>query len=457
MTNNHKMRPPITDYRLPCTDSLFHLPKGFGRTCLSLILTLALLVACNQPEPPPTPTPAPAPANPDSAPAVVENPPTAPQPAEEPAPDLSGRIVLWHSWAEADGDALAALLSAFQAEHPNLAVDTLFVGYNDLPQSYADAVLSGGGPDLILAAGWWVDDMVAARIVQPLDELVAPPALASFWPATLEHFRRDGQLYALPTHFELVSLFANRALIGDAPAPSTTNDLLALAQQNPQRGSGLYASLYHLYWGLPAYGAQLFDAEGRVILDQQEGASQFLGWLIAMNQTPGVFVDSDYGMLLDRFKKGEFAFFVDGPWAIDDLRAALGENLSVLPLPAGPGGAGRPWLSADGVFLNPNSPPDQQRRALALARFLTSPAAGQTLAQVARRLPANLSAGVGDDPLLQGFMQQAAAAESMPGIPEMQNVWGYGGDMLIKALNRVGEPAEIVVETATLINEANGK
>ena len=448
--NNHKMRPSIS-----------RIPKGFARTWLSLALTLALLVACNQSEPPPTPTPAPAPANVDGAPAGVENPSTAPQPAEEPAatptPDLSGRIVLWHSWAEADGDALATLLSAFQVEHPNLAVDTLFVGYNDLPQSYADAVLSGGGPDLILAAGWWVDDMVAARIVQPLDELVAPPALASFWPATLEHFRRDGQLYALPTHFELVSLFANRALTGDAPAPATMNDLLALAQQNPQWGSGLYASLYHLYWGLPAYGAQLFDADGRVILDQHQGASQFLGWLIAMNQTPGVFVDSDYGMLLDRFKKGEFAFFVDGPWAIDDLRGALGENLGILLLPAGPGGAARPWLSADGVFLNPNSPPEQQMRALALARFLTSPAAGETLAQVARRLPANLSAGVGDDPLLQGFMQQAAAAESMPGIPEMQNVWGYGGDMLIKALNRVGEPAEIVIETAALINEANGK
>lgn len=450
------MRPTITDYPLLVTTYLFRLPKATW-----LILAVALLVACNQAEPLPTPTPAPASASVDGAPATVENPPTAPQAAEEPqatpTPELSGRIVLWHSWAEADGDALATLLNAFQLEYPNLAVDTLFVGYNDLPQSYADAVLAGGGPDLILAAGWWVDDMVAARIVQPLDELVPITDLAAFWPATLDHLRRDGRLYGLPTHFELVSLFVNRGLTEGAPLPATTGDLFTLAQQNPQWGSGLYASLYHLYWGLPAYGAQLFDADGRITLDRNDGAAQYLAWLAAMNRTPGVFVDLDYGMVLDRFKKGEFAYFVDGPWAIDELRGALGDDLAVIALPAGPVGPARPWLSADGIFLNPNSAPDQQARTLALARFLTSQAAGETLARVGRRLPANLSANVGDDPLVQGFMQQAAAAQSMPAIPEMQNVWGYGGDMLIKVLNNVGEPEEIVVETTTLINEANGK
>jgi arabinogalactan oligomer/maltooligosaccharide transport system substrate-binding protein len=422
-------------------------------TLVRLLACLSLLAACGDDAPTPTPTPTVAA---QAAPAEeVAEAPAPPDPT--PTPDLSGRLVLWHSWAEADGDALAAILTAFGQQYPNLTVDTLFVGYNDLPQSYTDAVLADSGPDVILSASWWLDDLVGAGVVQPLDQLLTPQELAAYWPSTLAHLRRGDQLYGLPTHFELVSLFYNRALVPPDRLPATTDALLSLAQENPQQGSGLYASLYHLYWGLPAYGAQLFDEGGRVILDRNNGAADYLTWLAAMHGTSGTFVDLDYGMLLDRFKKREFAFFVDGPWAIDELRGALGDDLAITTLPAGPAGPARPWLSADGVFLNPRAAPEQQQKALAFARFITSPAAGEILARQARRLPANQAAGLGDDPLLRGFLTQAAAAEPMPATPQTENLWGYGGDMLVKVLAGADDPASVVAETTTLINEANGK
>lgn len=422
------------------------------RLIATLWLLLAWLAACNSPEPTPAPTATPVPDN--STPTVA---PTA-TPLPTATPDLStGRLTLWHSWAESEGDALAQILTAFQVHYPGVQIDTLFVAYNDLPQSYADAVQSGGGPDLILAPNWWLNDLVAAQVVQPLDSLLSAAEIGNYWPATLTSLRRNGQLYGLPTHFELVSLFYNRALVTPEQLPGTTADLLAQAAQNPAQGIGLYVSLYHLYWGLRGYGAQLLDEQGRIVLDQNQGAADFLAWLTALKKTPGVFVDEDYGMLLDRFKKGEFAYLVDGPWAIDELRAALGANLAMAPLPAGPAGPAQPWLSADGVFLNPASAPDQQQRALVLARHLTSAASGQILAQVAHRLPANRTAQLANDSLLQGFLAQADSAEAMPTQPEMVNVWGYSGDMLLKVLNGVGDPQTIVKETATLINEANGK
>lgn len=429
----------------------------------SLIGLVWLLAACNQPEPTPTPTATPvnivtqagegaAAAGETTAPGAGDAAPATPTP-----PVLSGRLVLWHSWAEADGDALLANLTAFQQANPNVTIDTLFVAYNDLPQSYTDAVLADAGPDLILAASWWLDEMVAANVVQPLDGVISEHELAAYSPAALANLQQGGSLYGLPTHVELVTLFYNRALVAPEQVPTTSDALLALAQQNEQQGAGLYASLYHLYWGLPAYGSQLLDANGRVLLDQNDGAAAYLNWLLTLSKTPGSFVDLDYGMVLDRFKKGEFAFFVDGPWAIGELRAALGENLATAPLPAGPAGPARPWLNADGVFLNPRNPAEQQTLALALARFLTSPAAGEILSQTAGRLPANLSANVGGDPLLQGFAQQAASAEPLPASPEMAAVWGYGGDLLVKVLGEVGDPASLVAETTTLINEENGR
>jgi len=267
-----------------------------------------------------------------------------PAPTATPTPVPQGRIVLWHSWGRGDADALGQILGSFQAQYPQVTVDTLFVADSDLPKAYADAVLAGTGPDLVLAPTWWLSDFVSLGVVQPLDMLVDAPTLGGYWPAALDNLRVGGQLYGLPTSFELVSLFVNTSLTGGNAPPATTADLLAQAQAAPAQGVGLYDSLYHLYWGLPAYGGQLFDPSGAVMIDQGGDVAGYLAWLREVSQTAGSYVDTDYGMLLDRFKKGEFAYFVDGPWAIDDLSAALGANLAVAPLPAGPSGPAAPWL-----------------------------------------------------------------------------------------------------------------
>ena len=200
----------------------------------------------------------------------------------------------------------------------------------------------------------------------------------------------------------------------------------------------------------------MFDGEGKVVLDRTPGTALFLDWLLRISQTPGSFVSSDYGMLIDRFKKGEFAFFVDGPWSSAELRQALGDNLGVAPLPAGPSGPARPWLSGDGVFLNPAVDATQQQLALRLARHIASSASGTILAQTAGRLPAHRDAQI-SDPLLQGFVAQAETALSEPHRAQMSQVWGYAGDMLVKVIDGGMLPDVAVSETSALLNDAIGQ
>lgn len=367
-----------------------------------------------------------------------------------------GELVLWHSWAGADGEALAQILTSFQAANPDVRLQTLFVAYNELPQAYADAVYAGGGPDLILAPSWWLQDLVDAETLVAIDELVTAETLAAYIPVALANLNYQNHVYGLPLSFDLVSLYYNRNLVDAAALPTTTEEMLALAQATPSQGAGIYANFYHLFWGIPAYGGALFDAEGRVILEQNSAAADFLTWLLAMSDTPGVFVDLDYGMLIDRFKKGEFAFFIDGPWSNAELKGALGDALGITLLPRGPVGPARPWLNAEGVMLNPVYSPAQQQLALRLALHLSSAESGAILAQTAQRIPAQIGAPVAD-PILAGFMAQAGDAVPLANQPELDEVWGYTGDMLIKVINDVLSPVEAVLEASTLINEANDK
>ena len=428
---------------------------------LTLMAVLLAVTACQEQTPtpvPPTPTAAALVVAAEVAPVgMTATPAPLPAPTEIPTPEVtSGTVTLWHSWARADGDALAQILDNFTTANPEITVQTLFVAYNDLPQAYADAVAAGGGPDLILAPAWWLRELVEADALLPLSDRLAASESEQWMAAALDNLSIDGTLYGLPTNYELVGLYYNRSLINDAHLPATTDDLLALAAANPAQGSGLYLNFYHLYWGIPAYGGQLFDESGQVVLDKTPGAAQFLGWLKQMDATPGNFVSLDYGMLIDRFKKGEFAFFVDGPWSSAELRQALGDNLGVAPLPAGPSAPARPWLSGDGVFLNPAVDATQQQLALRLARHIASGASGTILAQTAGRLPAHKEADV-NDPLLQGFVAQAETALSEPQRAQMSQVWGYAGDMLVKVIDGGMLPEVAVVETSALLNDAIGE
>ena len=368
-----------------------------------------------------------------------------------------GALELWHSWAGKDGDALAAIVERFHQTSPDVQVETVFVDYGELALAYTEAVQAGDGPDLILAPNWWIRELAASKALLPIENQITTQERMQFIPASIENLVWEGLLYGLPTDYELVALYFNRRLMDELSLPGTADDLIELAQESPLQGAGIYASFYHLAWGIAAYGGKLFDEDGRVVLEQTPGTAEFLIWLQGAEDTPGIFVSLDYGMLMERFKKEEFALFIDGPWSIGELQQRFGEDLGVTTLPAGHSGPARPWLSADGVFLNPTTTIEQQDLALTFARHMTNAESASIVARIAGRLPAHKDADLKGDPLLAGFAKQAGNAVPQPHHPELDEVWGYANDMITQVLRGAATPGEAVLEASTLINEANGK
>ena len=131
----------------------------------------------------------------------------------------AGTLVVWHSWTGGDGDALAAILTRFQQERPNILVETHFVAYGDLARTYTDAVKEGGGPDLILAPNWWLRELVEEDVLLPLEKRITMQERAQFIAATIDNLSWEGALYGLPTNYELVALYYNRQLLDEEELP----------------------------------------------------------------------------------------------------------------------------------------------------------------------------------------------------------------------------------------------
>ena len=389
----------------------------------------------------------------EQSPVEVALPTATPQPEPTPA---TGTVTLWHSWAQRDGDALEAILNSFHEAHPGVTVETLFVAQDDLLQSYAEAVADGSGPDIVLAPNWWLTDLQSAGAIAALDGPAFEHAMESVWPSAADNLRVDGRLYGVPVSYETVALYYNRDLLSDGIVAFSLDDLLSGASENPQLGVGIYANPFHIAWGFPAFGATLFDDTGRAVFDQNPGTVAFLQWLNSLNSLTGSFVDEDYGMLMDRFTRGEFAYFVDGPWSLPELTGALGNALGVAPIPPGPAGPSRPWLYADAAYVRPNLPDQQQELVALFLSHLTARTSAETLAGVAGRLPANRSVELSQYPLLNGFAMQAENAAGMAHGPEMDAFWRYGADMILRAVAGAEDLNTVVTESAALTNDATG-
>lgn len=395
-----------------------------------------------------------------TTPAPVDNGPQTPAvvtatqvvPAT-PAVKSAGQVELWHGWEGQEEAALKAAVAVFNDQYPELTIQITAKRFDELRDQFSAAVAAGEGPDLIIAPNEWVGPLAQAGLIKPIDELIEPQWLDRYFPAAVDALRFKKDLYGLPVAVQLVAMYYNSEQV-EHPA-ATLEDWLAQAAEG--RAVALNTGFYHAFWGITAFGGRLFDENGRVVLDQG-GFAEWLDWLYAAQDAPGMFLDTDYAKLKALFLTGEAAYYVDAAWAADELRSALGvERLAVAPLPAGPAGPAGPLLNVEALLFSSAAADEQTELALKLADFLTDVQVQSLLMQEAGHIPVNVHVDASADPVVSGFMAQARTAVPFPNIAEMRAVWTPGSDAYFKVLEGLQGGQEAAAEAARLINEVNGK
>jgi len=349
-----------------------------------------------------------------------------------------GQILLWHSWNEEETATLARILNKFNEIYPDVDVISQAVPANELLSRYEQSASSGIGPDLFIGPNNWLMPLADQHLIQDLRPYA--PATEEYLSRAVASLTYNEGLYGLPLALRPMALYYNTQMVTTPPA--TLDDwLIQAANENP---SALNTNFKPAFWGIQAFGGQLFDEDSRIVLDQG-GFANWLSWLKTAQDSPGMILSPDEATLRDLFFSGKAAFYTGNPDDLPAARAALGrENVAVAVLPAGPNGPSGPLLDVEAIYFNHATPPPQTETAVLLAKFLTNANQSATLMREIGRVPANRTVKV--DPRIYpaeaGFAAQARTAVAYPNLPQMEPITAGGDDVYKAVLQGVIEPTE---------------
>jgi maltose-binding protein MalE len=407
---------------------------------LALLLIVGLvLAACGG-----AATPAPAPEEPAEQPAAEE--PAAEEPAAEPV-----TISIWHGYIETEEATFKKAVEDFMAANPDITIETLAVPFDELQNKFQTEVAAGGGPTLITGPQDRMAGYAEAGLLATIDENV--PFLGNLVPASVEGGKVDGKLVGVPINNKVVAMFYNKSMV-DTP-PADFDELLSMASE---KGLAITANWFHNYmWG-PAFGAQFFDDNYKIVIDSAEGAKAY-GFLKQVCESDGVTCDANDGDMDTLFRQGEVAFRIQGPWASGDAINDLGaDNVGVMAVPAISGEANpRPWNQSEMISLNVGATDAEKAAAARFVEYLTSAEVQKEFLNAANWIPANASVDTSSNPVVGGFLDQVPYSDPFPVAPELGATWDPMGNAITQILEGVAPPEEALSEAADLINTANNK
>lgn len=362
-------------------------------------------------------------------------------------------LVLWHAKQDAEGDALLAIIDAFEAANPGITVEQVFNPSSTLQDSFVAAAGAGSGPDMVIWAndstGPWASAGLLADLSESVDEDLRAQASEAAWGT----FEFNEGLYGVPFSAKTLTFFYNRALVPEAPA--TWADVIEISAELAEEGvTGLafQNGFFHSAGFLYSLGGSLMDADGNATFgDGQDGAEAMNAYLNLHKSLYELAQDPDSGILIDGsspnagFQAGTVAMVYDGVWNLAQFESDLGDDLGVALMPALDNGeVPALFAQSEGFFATAGVAEDAAKLEafLAWASFITSEE-GQTIAATqGGLLPVNTAVEV-ENPNLQVFAEQFALGTPFPNRQELGAFWGPMGDA-ITAVTDGGEDVDAV-------------
>ncbi|MGH1397224.1 MAG: ABC transporter substrate-binding protein [Trichormus sp.] len=356
-------------------------------------------------------------------------------------------ITFWHGVnPPPNRDVLQRLVDKFNQTHPNIHVESLYVGQQDqqMPKILA-AVVGNAPPDLL-----WFNPTITGQLVElgaliSIDEMLSKsPVKDDIDPALYSSMEYQGKLWSVPFATNNVGIFYRPSLFqaaGITTTPRTWEEFRQVAKKLTRdiNGDGevdqygmflpLGKGEFTVFTWLPfmwSSGGKLLGGDvsnaANVMLQDNQGAIAALRFWGNLVQDGSTMLSSpERGYETDPLLSGRVAMQINGPWNLGQLQTT-DVDFGVFPLPVNQNPATS--IGGENLFFFKTTP-ERQKAAFTFAEYTMSEEFQTEIALAAGYLPINLKARTSEKyqefvqrlPQVKVFLEQAQYGRSRPIFP----------------------------------------
>jgi multiple sugar transport system substrate-binding protein len=395
---------------------------------------------------------------------ATEPPPEAPAATEPPPPtDVPEPVTItfWHAYNEVSPEnemLVETLIPMFEAEHPNIKVESLPVPYGEFRQKLLTSMAGGVAPNLIRADIIWVPELAELGALAPLDEIMPDfdEYKAKVFPGPLSTNLWNGHYYGLPLDTNTRVWFWNKEMYeaaGIAGPPETIDDVVAQCEAIKALGEDRYVfadgGIYPwamLPW-LWSFGGEITDPEitkASGYLNGPKSVAAYEFWLQFLKD--GCLAPSVLGSGVDAgtgYAQDLYANYLDGPWMYPIYEGQFPDKqLHAALMPAGDGGSAS-VVGGEDIVLLQQSP--NKEEAMEFIRFTLSTEYQLKMAEVGQMMVLSElleSDYIKNHPYYGTFLEQLKTAQARtphPAWTKMDEILNNAGQAILREEKTVQE------------------
>lgn len=373
-------------------------------------------------------------------------------------------------------DVLQKLVDKFNQSHPDIQVESLYVGQQDqqTPKILA-AVVGNAPPDLL-----WYNPTIAGQLVElgallPLDEMLEKsPIKAEIDPTLYASMRYNGKIWSVPFATNNVGIFYRPSLFEEAgitELPRTWEEFGQVAKKLTRDTNGdgrtdrygmflpLGKGEFTVFTWLPfmwSSGGELVSGDlqnaAAVDLKDNQGAIAALQfWRDLITEGSAILSGPERGYETDDLLSGKVAMQLNGPWNLGQFQTT-GVDFDVFPIPVGEKPA--TVIGGENLFFFKTTP-EREKAAFKFVEYTLSEEFQTELALGTGYLPVNLKSRenpkyqefVNKIPQVKVFLEQAKYGRSRPIFPGYNRISDSLGRAIESVLLGKSSPTKALEET----------
>ena len=289
-------------------------------------------------------------------------------------------LTYWNGFTGPDEPAVTALVSQFNASHPNITIKMSVMPWDVFYQKLLPAFAAGSGPDIAAMDTQQLPQYATKNVFLPLTSYYANSAndTSSLVPAAAAASEVNGTQYGVPANFAPLMLYWNKKLFAAAHISGPPQnwaqwqaDVVKLSHggSSPQYGMALAENNTIAMWPILLWengGGITNQAATQGMLSDPSTVSAVTQWSQLILKD-GIAPQNITGAEADTlFQAQKAAMEMNGPWATTGYQKA-GVDFGLAPIPAGPK---KSVTLADVVSMSVNAK-DSPTQVSAAETFLT--------------------------------------------------------------------------------------